>query len=379
MIRSLHVDIEGGRGGSSRSLYQLLSRLDRSRFEPFVAHRQQGPLEEWYRLQNIRTVHIPEIGSFVPRRRNSAKIFAASLPRLLPTRRVADRLAALVQKERINLIHLNYEGLFLLAGFLKRRTGLPILCHVRAHLPENLWGKWLVNRLSRNVDHLLFISPMEEARVRKLQTRHSADGTVIWNMSAPPLERRPASSPPEAVYLGNIDPTKGVDRLIDIAASLDEIDAPPLRLIVYGEARHAGGRYFEEMKTRIEDERLGHRLVFKGFVSNPEEVLQSAFALVRPSRENDPWGRDVIEATTFGVPVLATGSFGGVVEHGVTGFLFDPFDARAMAEKLAELLHLEETWGAISLAAWRRGENMFSGVSQVPAVSEIFERYAAIG
>ena len=81
-----------------------------------------------------------------------------------------------------------------------------------------------------------------------------------------------------------------MDRLIDIAASLDEIDAPPLRLIVYGEARHAGGRYFEEMKTRIEDERLGHRLVFKGFVSNPEEVLQSAFALVRPSRENDPWG-----------------------------------------------------------------------------------------
>ena len=104
-------------------------------------------------------------------------------------------------------------------------------------------------------------------------------------------------------------------------------------------------------KTRIEDERLGHRLVFKGFVSDPEEVLQSAFALVRPSRENDPWGRDVIEATTFGVPVLATGSFGGVVEHGVTGFLFDPFDARAMAEKLAELLHLEETWGAISLTA----------------------------
>ena len=63
----------------------------------------------------------------------------------------------------------------------------------------------------------------------------------------------------------------------------------------------------------------------------------------------------------------------------MTGFLFDPFDARAMAEKLAELLHLEETWGAMSLAAWRRGENMFSGVSQVPAVSEIFERYAAIG
>ena len=53
-------------------------------------------------------------------------------------------------------------------------------------------------------------------------------------------------------------------------------------------------------------------------------------------------GGDVIEARHSAFQFWQR-AFGGVVEHGVTG-LFNPFDD-AMAEKLAELLHLEETWG----------------------------------
>ena len=120
--------------------------------------------------------------------------FRGELAETIAHRRVADRLAALVQKERINLIHLNYEGLFLLAGFLKRRTGLQFFVTFGRICRKICGGNgWSTGFL--DVDHLLFISPMEEARVRKLQTRHSADGTVIWGMSAPPLERRPASWP----------------------------------------------------------------------------------------------------------------------------------------------------------------------------------------
>ena len=378
-IRSLHVDIEGGWGGSSRSLYQLISRLDRSRVEPLIAHRQKGPIEDWCARLGIPTVHVPEIGSFVPRRRKSGRIFAASLPRLLRLGRAADRLNAIAHQHRAQLVHLNYEGLFLLARRLKAVSGLPIVCHNRAHLPENAWGRWLVRRLSDTVDYLFFISPQEETRVRALEGGRSVEGAIVWNIAPAPGERLPFSDPPEAVYLGNLDPSKGTDRMIEIAAALEAMAAPPLTLAVYGEARQAGPRFVDDMERRIAQANLGHRIVLRGYTSEPESVLAKALALVRPSREDDPWGRDVIEATVFGVPVLATGRYQGVVEDGVTGFLYNPFDAEEIAARLVELAADPALWSRLSTAAGEKGRRLFSGAEQVATVTEVFEKLVAKG
>ena len=369
-VRTLHVDIEGGWGGSSRSLFELLRRIDRSRIAPLVAHRREGPVQARYAAIGIPTVHVPEIGSFVPRRRNSARIFIASLPRLRRLGYAARRLGALAREHRADCIHLNYEGLFLLAGMLKRATGLPIVCHNRAHLPENAWSRWLVRRMAR--DYLFYISPQEEARVRILAGEALPPGEVLWNIAPSLPARQPLSDPPEAIYLGKIDPSKGVDRMIEIAAALEAQQAPPLRLAVYGEAR-ANSDYLIQMRNRIEAEGLGERIAFHGHTADPEAVLSRALALVRPSRENDPWGRDVIEATAFGVPVLATGRYDGVVEPGVTGYLFDPFDAAEMATTLSRLASDGPLRKKLSTAGRARGKRMFSGQKQATAAADVFE------
>ncbi len=375
MIRTLHVDIEGGWGGSSRSLYELVKRFDRTRVAPMVAHRQEGPVTARYAEIDIPTALVPEIGSFVPRRRNSGRIFLASLPKLRRLGRAAARLAALAREHRADLIHLNYEGLFLLAGRLKRATGLPIACHNRAYLPENNWGRWLVRRMARSCDHLFYISPREEARVRGLAPGSLPPGDVVWNIAPEPLPRQPFSEPPEAVYLGNVDPAKGADRMLEIAAALEAGNAPPLKLAVYGMERSSSG-FAEQMRQRLAADNLADRIEIRGHTAEPERVLARAFALVRPSRENDPWGRDVIEAAAFGVPVLATGSFEGVVEHGVTGYLYEPFDAAAMARQLAELAIDQDLWRRLSDAARGKGQRVFAGGEQVATVTSAFERLA---
>jgi glycosyltransferase involved in cell wall biosynthesis len=378
-LRSLHVDIEGGWGGSSRSLFQLLSRLDRSRVEPLIAHRQSGPIEGWYAQLGIPTVRVPEIGSFVPRRRKSGRIFAASLPRLLRLGRTVDRLKVIAHQHGAQIVHLNYEGLFLLARPLKAVTGLPIVCHNRALLPDNAWGRWLVRRLSDSVDYQFFISPQEEARVRVLEGQKSVAGSIVWNIAPEPSGRLPFADPPEAVYLGNLDASKGTDRMIDIAAALEAISAPPLRLAVYGEARQARPQYVDDMSRRIMQANLGHRIVLRGYTTEPESVLAKALALIRPSREDDPWGRDVIEASVSGVPVLATGRYEGVVEDGVTGFLYDPFDPEKIARQLVELVVDQALWSRLSVAAGEKGRRQFSGVEQVASVTDVFEKLALRG
>ena len=376
-VRTLHIDIEGGWGGSSRSLFELLSRLDRTRVAPVVVHRERGPLEDWYRGIDIPTVHVAEIGSYVPRQGAGAKILAASLPRLARIGRAAKRIADVARHHDAQVLHLNYEGLFLLAGPLKRQLGVPIVVHHRAHPPQDPWGHWLVRTLSRHADHYFFISPQEERRVRELEGRSHVPGGVVWNIARrAPCEPVSATTPPYAVYLGNIDPAKGTDRLIDIAVSLDLLNAPPLRIAVYGKARN-NPRYAERLAERIKDEQLDHRITLAGYTETPMRVLAGALALVRPSRANDPWGRDVIEATALGVPVIATGNFDGVVEPAVTGWLHPIFKAEAMARELVALATDAPMRRRMSEAARRRGQEQFGGTVQAAEVTSAFERLAA--
>ena len=369
-IRTLHIDIEGGWGGSSRSLFELIKRLDPDNFRPVVAHRQEGPITERYADLGIPTHHVPQIVSFAPRPYNSWKIFLGTLPSLANLRSAARKLSGLARAYETDILHLNYEGLFLLATRLRKQTGLPIIGHSRTHIPLNFWGRWLVQGLKRNLEHLFFISPQEEARFRTLERGRALPGTVLWNIAPDLVPRRKQSTVPEAVYLGNIASVKGTDRLVDIAAALDEVGAPPLVIAIYGSERK-GADFLHLIKKRVASEGLTHRVSFRGYTTEPEKVLATAYALIRPSRQNDPWGRDVIEAARSGVPVLATGSYDGVVKPEKTGFLFPEFDASEMATKLVELLRNRERWFEISEAAKSFGEEQFGGTHQVRVFSQV--------
>ena len=371
-IATLHVDIEGGWGGSSRSLFELLSRVDRHRVSPVVVHRQSGPLTRWYADIGVPTYHVPEIGSFVPRGHNAMRNFVASLPRLARLDSAARRIAMIAEANRTQLIHLNYEGLFLLARRL-RRLGIPMIAHSRAMVGANRWGRWLARSLAESVSHIFFISPQEEARFRQLLPGTNPPGGILWNISRPALPRRPFADPPEVVSFGSIDWVKGTDRLVHVARALRRGNAPALRIAIYGKAR-TDRQFATEIEARIAAERLSDRIVLRGYTEDPMSAMAGALALIRPSRDNDPWGRDVIEAAAAGLPVLATGTFDGVIRDGETGFLMREFDAEVVARRLAELLAGRDAWQRMSEAAARRAEQCFSGRQQVEQFMSIVMR-----
>ena len=61
-------------------------------------------------------------------------------------------------------------------------------------------------------------------------------------------------------------------------------------------------------------------------VINPADILPVADVVLRLTRRNDPWGRDIVEALSMGVPVVATGIWQGYVQHGVNGFLLGEYN-----------------------------------------------------
>jgi len=373
VINTVHIDIEGGWGGSSRSLYELISRLDRKNFNPIVIHRKKGPIEEKYRAINIPTVHIPEIVSFAPRKKKSTKIFLGTIPKMFGFFSSIKKIRKVLRHHNADIIHLNYEGLFMLAFALYRINSPPIVCHCRTVIPYNIWGKWMTRVLGKNVMYMFFISPIEKLHFRRLESNLNLPGKVIWNIASQPINVQNNIIKPEIVYLGMINYQKGVDRLIDIAAKLDSINAPKLCISVYGRASN-DLKYEKQLKRRIKQDKLGHRIRLCGHTNNPIEKIITALALIRPSRDNDPWGRDVIEATSLGVPVIATGKYEGVIKHGINGFLFDKFDSMKIAKQLVELLKNPKLRNSLSNAGILIGKEKFSGLNQIKEISTIISK-----
>ena len=67
-LRVLCLDIEGGYGGSSRSLFESIRHLDRDRVSPEVWCGREGPIQVRYRALDVpcRTVSWPRY-SALPR------------------------------------------------------------------------------------------------------------------------------------------------------------------------------------------------------------------------------------------------------------------------------------------------------------------------
>jgi glycosyltransferase involved in cell wall biosynthesis len=102
-------------------------------------------------------------------------------------------------------------------------------------------------------------------------------------------------------------------------------------------------------------------MLFLGHVADPERVLASVDLLIKPTRENNPWGRDILEALAAGRPALSVGTYSRFIEDGVTGVLQARFDAAAFAERIAMLADDRAAIGRMGDAARQRMAMLCNG------------------
>jgi glycosyltransferase involved in cell wall biosynthesis len=143
-------------------------------------------------------------------------------------------------------------------------------------------------------------------------------------------------------------PYKGTDVLVEALALLRQ-DYPDITLRVGGDLPDSGyGRY---VRTRVQRLGLGDRVSLLGFVEAADIVreLRSAHAYVLGSYiENSP--NSVAEAQTIGTPCIATASGGtpSMVEHQVTGLLYEPGDAATLARHIDRVFSDDKFAGSLS-------------------------------
>ncbi|MBL8078753.1 MAG: glycosyltransferase [Anaerolineales bacterium] len=148
------------------------------------------------------------------------------------------------------------------------------------------------------------------------------------------------------LFVGRIEPLKGVDTLITAMSCLDVegLNKPVHLAIIGGEPNANAGDMTAEM-TRLQrlcDElAIGHTVVFLG--KRGQDTLpyyySAAEAVVMPSLY-ESFGMVALEAMACGTPVIASevGGLGYLVQNGETGFTIPDSDPQALCERLSVLL-----------------------------------------
>lgn len=140
------------------------------------------------------------------------------------------------------------------------------------------------------------------------------------------------TTPGRALYLGRLDPPKGIESLCTAFATAVAAH-PSLHLDVAG-----WGTLLDLLKDRY---RNIPQLVFHGPVEGEKkhELLLNADVVVIPSIWEEVFGIVIVEALAYGKPVIATsiGAIPELVIEGKTGHLVPPGDTYALADQLARV------------------------------------------
>jgi glycosyltransferase involved in cell wall biosynthesis len=173
------------------------------------------------------------------------------------------------------------------------------------------------------------------------------------------------------VFVGRLSPEKGVETLLNAwgrfgGGLLLKIvgDGPLASIVQEAAAKNPGIEWLASQPRDAVDALIG----------------EAAF-LVLPSQCYENFPRVVIEAFAKGTPVIASrlGAMAEVVDHGRTGFHFEPGDADDLAAKVRQLLTEPQQLKRMRQAARHEFERKYTANSNCRRLIAIYERALEVG
>lgn len=374
-LRVLCLDIEGGFGGSSRSLYESIRHIDRTRVVPEVWCGRDGPVVPRYESLGVpcRVISWPRFSALPRLSRNLYALGRAKMNHIRLRPAIDDLVR--IASERFDVIHANHESLFLILAALRQRTDLPLIMHLRTIVAPSVVARWQARSISHSADHAVFITENERDAWSRLGLQ-LPDRSVIYNIAVPPdvdISAHPSVPDDErfrVACISNYAWVRGIDRLVEVARLLKSRSRSDVRFVLAGDMRLRGSLPGElgRIAARggsLADYAAAHGVddmfTFVGHVAEPEQVLVACDAVARPSRENNPWGRETIEAMAAGKPVISTGTYDRFVEDGVTGLLHAGYDPAAFAGAITQMADDRALCARLGAEGRRRVETLCNG------------------
>jgi D-inositol-3-phosphate glycosyltransferase len=304
---------------------------------------------------------------------------------------------------RYDVVHAHYWLSGYVAQLLKRYWDAPFIqmFHTTAHMKNAVVSNGqretpLRSRIERNLvdlaDSIVAANPDERADLIWRQHAHAdkictippgVDMTLFESLDR--AESRVAvgleNDRPIVLFVGRIDPIKGIDVLLQAATKLPDDQSSPLFVFVGGDLDSAGEPAGPLAQIAAQARELGIANSCRFVGSQPQDRLplfySAADVVAVPSRY-ESFGLVAVEAMACGTPVVASrvGGLTFTIDDEETGLLVPYGDPDALAEGLRKLLEnqpIRERMGAMAQIAAKR----FAWETVATSVLGLYDRLAS--
>jgi glycosyltransferase involved in cell wall biosynthesis len=274
-------------------------------------------------------------------------------------------LTRLLRHDKAGTLIINDSRDLKLAGLAGRLAGVARIIYRRGSaipIRNTLLNKWIFKHL---VDNIIANSRQTARTILAYNSRLFPNEKihVIYNgMDLPRFDSMPSDPPyrrqgSEVIigHAGRLTRQKGQHHLLDMAVMLKQKEVD-FKLLIAGK-----GPLEKELRESASDRGLTREVAFLGFTESVKGLMQASDIFVLPSLW-EGFGYVLTEAMACGKPVVAfdISSNPEVVIHAETGFLVEPFNTIAMAEKIMQLARNPELRQKMGAAGRKRVEEHFT-------------------
>ena len=191
---------------------------------------------------------------------------------------------------------------------------------------------------------------------QKIHVVHEAPSPVSATPSSSGTPLMQVWQRPYALYVGTIQPRKNLGRLIEAYAKLHERYSLTWDLVIAG----GSGWLSAGLAARVKTLGLSERIHFTGYVADEElpSLYANAYFFCFPSLF-EGFGLPVLEAQSYGAPVMTANNSSLPEIAGDAAILVDPTDVDAIADAMLRLSQ-DETLRQQLIAAGYRNVQRFS-------------------
>ena len=361
----VHLISGGDTGGAKTHIHSLLSNIS-SRAEILMVCFMEGPF-----AQEARALGIPTV------------VLTGNLLKVL------SRLVKLVREGGFQIVHCHGARGNLMGALIRRRVGLPVITTVHSDYRLDYLGRPLgrlvygtINSIAlRRLDYRIGVS---DAMVDLLiQRGFDADklfsiyNGIDFTPKSVKLERGAflesvgARWPQDSVVVGiaaRLNPVKDLPTLIKAFARAHRRQ-PQLRLLIAGEGEDRDDLMALTRELGVEGE-----VCFAGWVSDMDSFYH-ALDVNTLTSVSETFPYSITEGARAGLPTVSS-RVGGVpylIDHAVTGYLFEPGDVETLAGYLEALAADEDLRRKLGKRLYDKAKAEYSISTTLDKQIEIYE------
>jgi glycosyltransferase involved in cell wall biosynthesis len=368
------MGIMGSGGGAERQLIELLRRIDRKRYSPFVCSIFPASLSQQQRGANWQMIR--KLG--IPMYEFPKRIFVGPWALF--------KLYRVLRRERPEVVHSYCFPANWRATIAARCARVPVI--VSSDRNVNDWMKWyhcmferfLTRFRKANVVNAValkkFLAEREGIPVETIRVIYNGVDLTRFERAADVEEvKGELGIPPQAPVVGLVavlSDKKDIPTFLRAAVRVKEV-IPDTTFLIVGD-----GRVRSELEGLAADLQLGDRVRFVGH-SNEVPRLISAMDISVLSSLREGCSNSILESMALSKPVVATdvGGNGELIDDGGTGFLVAAGDDEALADKIIYLLENRDVSASMGRSGHEKVQKLFSVDRMVSETTSLYQTLLA--